>query len=160
MSSLNALEGESLRQFTMSFKDLSASQQDEVLYHRLHGPSLPTQFSDAAEGDQTPGCSHQPPSLRDYFEHLKGWISMAYYSSEVGMKELGWTARTFLRASPAANMRAVIPDRPRVIVQARLTSLIPCGGLAAGRGATGFGHVTLARRCPDDTVLILAFRVR
>jgi hypothetical protein len=22
---------------------------------------------------------------------LKGWISVAYYSSEIGMKELGWT---------------------------------------------------------------------
>jgi len=30
-------------------------------------------------------------SLRNAFENLKEWISGAYYSSEVGMRELGWT---------------------------------------------------------------------
>jgi len=29
--------------------------------------------------------------LRKHFENLKGWISGAYYSSEAGMRELGWT---------------------------------------------------------------------
>jgi len=30
-------------------------------------------------------------SLRTAFEDLKEWISGAYYSSEMGMRELGWT---------------------------------------------------------------------
>jgi hypothetical protein len=30
-------------------------------------------------------------TIRDHFELLKGWISGAYYSSEPGMRELGWT---------------------------------------------------------------------
>ena len=34
-------------------------------------------------------------TIRDHFEHLKGWIVGAYYSSEVGMRELGWTGRVF-----------------------------------------------------------------
>jgi hypothetical protein len=34
-------------------------------------------------------------TIRDRFEHLKGWIVGAYYSSEVGMRELGWTGRAF-----------------------------------------------------------------
>jgi hypothetical protein len=31
------------------------------------------------------------PSLNHHFNNLKGWISGAYYSSETGMTELGWT---------------------------------------------------------------------
>lgn len=29
-------------------------------------------------------------ALRGHFEHLKDWIAGAYYSSETGMRELGW----------------------------------------------------------------------
>lgn len=34
-------------------------------------------------------------TMRDQFDHLKGWISGAYYSSEIGMRELGWTGNVF-----------------------------------------------------------------
>jgi hypothetical protein len=34
-------------------------------------------------------------TIRDQFDHLKGWISGAYYSSEIGMRELGWTGNVF-----------------------------------------------------------------
>jgi len=30
-------------------------------------------------------------SSREHFENLKGWAVGAYYSSEIGMRELGWT---------------------------------------------------------------------
>ena len=29
-------------------------------------------------------------SIREQFDQLKGWVSGAYYSTEIGMKELGW----------------------------------------------------------------------
>jgi len=29
--------------------------------------------------------------LRDHFENMKGWVVGTYYTSEVGMRELGWT---------------------------------------------------------------------
>jgi hypothetical protein len=32
---------------------------------------------------------------RAHFERLKGWIAGAYYSSEQGMRELGWTGNVF-----------------------------------------------------------------
>ena len=98
IASLNALEGESLRRFTQSFRDLSAAQQDEVLTLASTGqpsnPSLPV----TAEGG--PEKHPRLPSLRDYFDHLKQWISMAYYSSEVGMKDLGWTGENFYESFP------------------------------------------------------------
>lgn len=37
---------------------------------------------------------------RDDFEHLKGWIAGAYYSSEAGMKELGWTGAVMFPSLP------------------------------------------------------------
>lgn len=35
--------------------------------------------------------SLQPSALHGHFKILKGWVSGAYYSSEAGMRELGWT---------------------------------------------------------------------
>ena len=34
-------------------------------------------------------------ALRAHFENLKQWIAGAYYSSEPGMRELGWTGNVF-----------------------------------------------------------------
>jgi hypothetical protein len=39
-------------------------------------------------------------SFRSHFENLKEWIAGAYYSSERGMRELGWTGNTFHRELP------------------------------------------------------------
>jgi hypothetical protein len=33
--------------------------------------------------------------MRGHFEHLKSWIAGAYYSSEIGMRELGWDGSVF-----------------------------------------------------------------
>ena len=40
-------------------------------------------------------------TLRDHFDYEKGWISGAYYSSEIGMRELGWAGENFFDAFPA-----------------------------------------------------------
>lgn len=100
VAALNALEGEALRQFTQSFKNLSAGQQDAVLTAAATAqPSSPILRVSEAEANR-PGALPPAPSLRDYFEYLKGWISMAYYSSEVGMKELGWTGDYYFESFP------------------------------------------------------------
>lgn len=51
------------------------------------GPPVPGS-APRASGDVT-------LTARDHFDHLKGWISGAYYSSEIGMRELGWTGSMF-----------------------------------------------------------------
>jgi hypothetical protein len=100
VASLNALEGESLRRFTKPFIALSTSQMDEILTAASTAqPSSPDFAKDAAEGTKA-GLQASVPNLRDYFDHLKGWISMAYYSSEAGMKELGWTGDNFFESYP------------------------------------------------------------
>jgi hypothetical protein len=48
----------------------------------------------SAAGAGTP-AAEPAVTIRDQFDHLKGWISGAYYSSEIGMRELGWTGNVF-----------------------------------------------------------------
>ena len=101
VASLNALEGEALRQFTKSFKELSVDQQNSVLTAASTAPSSYPDLGNAAAGGEIAHAAQTAaPSLRDYFEYLKGWISSAYYSSEVGMKELGWTGENFFESLP------------------------------------------------------------
>jgi len=44
-----------------------------------------------------------PGSLRDHFDNLKGWVSKAYYSSEIGLRELGWSDSYFYDSLPECN---------------------------------------------------------
>jgi hypothetical protein len=101
LTAMGAHEGEAIRRFGRPFKALAPAQQDEILTVASAGPS----------GKQdwiwTPGTPvERPPSvpeevtLRDHFEHLKGWIAGAYYSSEAGLKELGYTGQMFFGEFP------------------------------------------------------------
>jgi hypothetical protein len=42
-------------------------------------------------------------TIRDHFENLKGWVVGAYYSSEPGMRELGWTGAVFFPTFPGCD---------------------------------------------------------
>jgi len=46
------------------------------------------------------GAEKKESELYSHFENLKSWISGAYYSSEVGMRELGWTGDYVFEAFP------------------------------------------------------------
>jgi hypothetical protein len=81
--SLAAFEAESQKRFEKSFPSLDARQQNELLTDAAARPKKKDSLSDAEK---------ENASLREHFENLKGWISGAYYSSEAGMRELGWTA--------------------------------------------------------------------
>lgn len=101
LSALGAFEAESRSRFGHPWKALSESQQIELL----------TAASAAAPSQEqkpwTPGTpviqsrpATGPPTLRDHFEHLKRWVSGAYYSSEVGMKELGFAGQMHWASFP------------------------------------------------------------
>ena len=80
LESLLALDGRAQQRFGQSFPALNAEQKNALL-------------SDASENAKTleTDPDKKQPSVYDHFENLKGWISGAYYSSEMGMRELGWT---------------------------------------------------------------------
>lgn len=89
LNALGALEGASIDRFGRPWKALTPAQQVELL----------TALSTAAPGVKDASGS-TPVTLRDQFDHLKGWISGAYFSSEVGMRELGWTGNVFHASFP------------------------------------------------------------
>lgn len=109
LNSLAEFESASMKKFGHSYKDLTETQQDEIL----------TMASTADSGHpQAPGgrrrrrASLGPPpaasgqehdSIRNHFDNLKGWVQGAYYSSEVGMRELGWTGEVMFESFPGCD---------------------------------------------------------
>jgi hypothetical protein len=89
--SLAAFEAESKKRFGKRFSSLDASQQNLLLADASAHPAKENS-SDRAERENQ--------GLHKDFENLKGWISGAYYSSEIGMKELGWTADRVFASFP------------------------------------------------------------
>jgi hypothetical protein len=94
LQALGAFEGLAITTAKKPWTSLSDADQVALL------TKASTAVSGAPPGD--PGAfgprqsSTAPPAdrvvtIRDHFELLKGWISGAYYSSEAGMRELGWT---------------------------------------------------------------------
>ncbi len=101
LTALGAIEGASLSRFRKPFRSLPEAQQLEVLEAASLGK--PGQ----QEWVWTPGTLLQEPeagpevvTLRDHFDHLKSWIVGAYYSSEAGLRELGYTGQMFFMSFP------------------------------------------------------------
>ena len=78
--SLAYLDGESMARYRAAFRHLPADSQVELLGYIGYPHSLGTWGSGSAGGFA--GHTH--------FTRLKDWISRAFYSSETGMRELGW----------------------------------------------------------------------
>jgi hypothetical protein len=80
LTALGAFEGRAIARAGHPWKRLPPSDQIAIL---------------------TEASTLEPGSpLRDQFDLLKGWIAGAYYSSEIGMKELGWTGNVLHQAYP------------------------------------------------------------
>ncbi len=77
VASLTAVEGEAQKRFGRGFHQLTLSERDALL----------TNFS-------------KEEAHREHFNHLKDWITVTYYSSEEGMRELGWTENRAFRTFP------------------------------------------------------------
>jgi hypothetical protein len=80
LASLAAIQSEGDRQFGIALQKLSTSQLNSVL--------------------AVISASPEDSSIRESFEDLKEWIIVSYYSSEAGMKELGWTPNRFFPSFP------------------------------------------------------------
>jgi len=103
LASLGAFEAEAISRFGRPFKDLTEEQQNQILTAASTEKSgLPEGSGDwswfAVPSKELP--EQAGVTMRDHFENLKGWVSGAYYSSEVGMKELGWTGDVYFDSFP------------------------------------------------------------
>ena len=77
VASLSAMESLSQHKFGRGFPALSPSEKEELLT-----------------------IASTDPSQQKHFDALKEWISTAYYSSEEGMRDLGWTGEHAFKSSP------------------------------------------------------------
>ena len=83
VESVMALDAEAQKRFGKRFPALDEEQKNALL----------RDVSTKVASPRTLGTDDgkKQPLLYGHFENLKGWISGAYYSSEAGMRELGWT---------------------------------------------------------------------
>ena len=98
LSALATLNEESTRRFGRPAFALEAAQIDQLLSACSElKPQHPAEHDDEAASWKTNQTlpAKGAPNLRDHFENLKGWIVATYYSSEDGMRELGWTDEFF-----------------------------------------------------------------
>ncbi|MBZ5651803.1 MAG: gluconate 2-dehydrogenase subunit 3 family protein [Acidobacteriia bacterium] len=79
LASLNYIDSESQRLFGKEFRSLTAEDQDDLL-RPLAYPQRPSFWLNKDLPD--PGVEH--------FGRLKSMIAVAYYTSEIGERELGW----------------------------------------------------------------------
>jgi hypothetical protein len=81
LNSLGYLDGQSMRRFKAAFRYLSREDQDDL----LHGMAYPQNASKwTGEEEPRPDLGHA------HFEALKQRIMRAYYTSQIGERELGW----------------------------------------------------------------------
>ncbi|HEV2196636.1 MAG TPA: gluconate 2-dehydrogenase subunit 3 family protein [Candidatus Acidoferrum sp.] len=90
--SLGALDAEAQQRFKKGFSALDEEQKNAFL----------TDASTKPKNEEAPEslADKKQSALYEHFEYLKGWISGAYYSSEVGMRQLGWTGDYAFAAFP------------------------------------------------------------
>jgi hypothetical protein len=80
LGNLAYIDGESMRLYKSAFRYLSREDQDDLLHTMAYSNSGSTWTGESGSGD----IGHTT------FEQLKTHIGIAYYNSQIGMKELGW----------------------------------------------------------------------
>jgi hypothetical protein len=106
LASLGAFDAEAINRFAHPFKDLTEEQQNQILTvastEKSGRPEGSTDWSWFAVPSQE--FAEAPRvTFRDHFENIKGWVSGAYYSSEIGMRELGWTGDVYFDSFPGCD---------------------------------------------------------
>lgn len=91
-TSLTAFEAEAQKRFEKEFPALDASQKNALLTEASAKP--------AGENSLDASASEKHSALHGHFENLKEWVTMAYYSSEAGMRELGWKGEYAFESFP------------------------------------------------------------
>jgi len=103
LASLSAFDHEAIIHYNCPFKDLSEEQQNAILTEASTAePSQPGAGARRRRRPAVPKAGSVQPvlTLRDHFENIKAWVSSAFYSSEFGMKELGWTGQVAWESLP------------------------------------------------------------
>jgi hypothetical protein len=106
LESLSAFDAEAIARHRQPFRSLTGEQQIAILTTASTGES----GQKASDGDWNPwagssssatSASESPLTLRDHFDNIKDWVARSYYSSEIGLRELGWTGRVAWDSFPS-----------------------------------------------------------
>ena len=101
ISALGAVDGAALKSRQKPFKDLTAADQIALLTEASTGqPSRQLVYWKKGDPIPIPEPPPAPMTLRDHFDHIKGWVSGIYFASEPGLKELGYTGNVFHEKYP------------------------------------------------------------
>ena len=98
LQALGVFEGLAIAQAKQPWKALPEADRTALLTKA--STAEPGASGPGAPGGSAGASGDRPVTIRDHFDHLKGWISGAYYSSEIGMRELGWTGNMFFEKFP------------------------------------------------------------
>ena len=101
ITALGAMEGAAIKAHRKGFKDLAPAEQVAILTAASTGqPGRQMAFWKKGDPIPLPEGQPGPATLRDHFDHLKGWVSGIYFASEPGLKELGYTGNVFHEKYP------------------------------------------------------------
>ena len=96
ISALGAMEGAALKAHRKPFKDLAAAEQTALLTEAsTMAPSRRPAYWKKGDPIPVPEAVAGPATLRDHFDHIKGWVAGIHFASEAGLKELGYTGNVF-----------------------------------------------------------------
>ncbi|BCS33587.1 hypothetical protein TBR22_A28140 [Luteitalea sp. TBR-22] len=96
ITALGAMDGAALKAKQKPFKDLAPADQVALLTEASSGaPSMEMPSWKKGDPIPVPMPAPKPATLRDHFDHIKGWVSGIYFASEPGLKELGYTGNVF-----------------------------------------------------------------
>jgi len=104
LAALGAFDAESRSRFGRPFQTISEDQQNQILTTASNEKHGNAPANESWSWFSVPSKTPAEPiriTFRDHFENLKGHISGAYYSSEIGMRELGWKGQVFFESYPA-----------------------------------------------------------
>jgi hypothetical protein len=100
LGALGAIQAESAARYGKPWLGLTEAQRTELLTAAATArPASEARPWAPGQPVLPPPEPPAPPTLRDRFDLLKERIATAYYSSEAGMKELGWTGE-MIHAEP------------------------------------------------------------
>lgn len=108
LEALSAFDGEALRRHSQPFLSLTEEQQIAILTTASTGESGQKASDSDSDWDPWSGpsssaisASESTLTLRDHFDTVKDWVGRTYYSSEVGLRDLGWTGRVMWDSWPS-----------------------------------------------------------
>lgn len=103
LNALGAFERRALARTGRPCNALTPAQQDELLTEAstmASGVPIEQPWAPGRPAEVRKPAGEIRLTLRDHFDLLKGWMAGAYYSSEIGMRELGWTGNMFHNSFP------------------------------------------------------------